>query len=501
MSLVLPLLRQAFVMTHDLKQCLSTRATTGDVQTWLNDLYEEVTFAELESKTILDQFETVSKRCHDMTTEVAHLQELLLESQKDKELASDLAVRYEDLQDSYRALQEESASVEAACRSDIASLRDEAVRLNETVMELQRRLQNSSCQSCTAMAEGVGQLAQAIEVLEKSLSSAPKQSDIDRMEIEFQKRIDTYERQRTVLEESIQSLRLQLLSREQEVGELMESLASAQRVERTLDNKFQSTIDDLLAAKTSLEEKVLVLQSTLDTTLHDRQALAEEREAANQLAEELASKVDSLKRQVAELLQGEMEKDSFLSSLGQRLNLAEGALEARSKDAASAQDELGLKQSLLEEANRIKSGLEVAVQEKEASIQALKDENSQLLKEIVVLQKQLVLQNAEFRAKDTLSEQKDATCAQLTGDLERFKALLEEAGARSALLENELLSVQEDGSKWHAKADSLALELEQIQGATVRHQEETLKHKEETLRHKEENLRLASQLQEALVCQ
>lgn len=100
-----------------------------DVSTFpqLNELYEEFSFLELESKTNLTQFQEISKHVQVLNDELTDIKVKYTEAMSECECLYEYKIRAENLDDSLNGIKAEFASVEEAFKQDIDALKSEVI--------------------------------------------------------------------------------------------------------------------------------------------------------------------------------------------------------------------------------------------------------------------------------------------------------------------------------------------------------------------------------------
>lgn len=90
-----------------------------------HELFEEVSFLELESKTNLAQFERISLHCQVLENQISELNAKNTSILADCEAMHEFKIKSENLEDSFNSLKAELASVEEALKHDISTLKSE----------------------------------------------------------------------------------------------------------------------------------------------------------------------------------------------------------------------------------------------------------------------------------------------------------------------------------------------------------------------------------------
>ncbi len=153
--------------------------------------------------------------------------------------------------------------------------------------------------------------------MEVALTQIPKQSDLEEAEINFQKTIDNVSKEKAALENAGLELKNDIISRENQVLELMDKISSYKRNEGLTFSRYENEIEEL--------KKEIDLQRIQNSSInHQFESITDQYEPLKAIHAQVLLVVDELNESLKELNQKY-----------QSLTVANNALEANLNDIKS----------------------------------------------------------------------------------------------------------------------------------------------------------------------
>jgi myosin protein heavy chain len=312
-----------------------------------------------------------------------------------------------------------------------------------------------------------------VELLEDALRKCPKQSNIDALEVDFQRQIDVYEKLNDESMNLNNQLREEVEKCNQDVAELMAKLANVQKQERNMEGKFQQEIDSLTFELDAAKSNISNLQEKLEILFKEREAIEiSSNDAMLQLdalviiKTKLESEIKDINAKCIEANQTICQNDELIKSLESKLE----AIELEHAENNLRMDEIikgqkSKEQEIIDEKFKLstleneKKMLELRISEKDNKMSNLKEENDSLYRNICKLQEQaqtLIKENANLK----INIDKSQSDMELSSELE-FRLSKTEADRNLLQLENSRIQQQlhiweEDAKIWKIEKEKLS---------------------------------------------
>lgn len=274
-------------------------------------------------------------------------------------------------------------------------------------------LGQKACPQCALIADQIDSFCLSLKELEDQLSSAPKQSDLDNLEIDYQKKIDVLVAEKGALEEQLASVKADLQSREEDFLGLMDKIAVLKRSERAVEEKFEAEIHALQSEITSLSSKLEQSQTQYANAGDKLSELTAEMEFLKNERGSLQSQLESLKVTTAD-------SATLIPSLKSQISNYEQHLSTLKEEKTKLETELA---TMTTETEKLQSQAADVSNESEnlrtklTSLQLMvKDLEEKLIEEKIA--------GRDLKAElDLLKQQKDGQLAQVPGFENQIKDL------------------------------------------------------------------------------
>lgn len=236
-------------------------------------------------------------------------------------------------------------------------------------------LESKECYQCLKVSEQIDSIYEAMLLLEAEASRAPKQSDLDNLEIEYQKKIDVMIVEKNELNEKIDSLQNELKIRGNDIIELMEKLSNTKKNERNIEEKFELQISNLEQELNSARTQLTQYEQMKTTLEEEVNRISSELSIKTANNTELQSNLDQSSSDLAQLqsIRTELERSLYhknsemenlrtsLESVTRSLKGTETELEKLGKENFEVKDTLNISTAKI-------SNLEAVIKELECRL-------------------------------------------------------------------------------------------------------------------------------------